>query len=389
MKKQICTKLQFFMKGLEQRLTDNEDFFKTVDIEFKSGAKTFPARMKYAGPGRLNYSFQGVSVEIAFNELGQKVAKEAENFDQMHLIFSERGTRILVDADNKDVKVKYQDAVEEEAKENNHQASAQIGNREYFIKVGQADGLLKAIGIMTEDGKIKNDMIRKYNQIDRYVELMDGMLKELGEKTGPINILDCGCGKSYLTFVLNFYLKNILKRDCYFIGLDYSKGVIETSKKIAEQLGYRNMDFYQTDIKRYLPDREIDLVISLHACDTATDEALALALRCDSRTIVAVPCCHRELLNQYSFDLLSPIIKHGIFKARLADLLTDGLRSLYLEAKGYKTSVIEYISPLETPKNLMIRAIKVKESNQKALEEFSELKKLLSVEPAVERLTEM
>ncbi|AZR74199.1 SAM-dependent methyltransferase [Anoxybacter fermentans] len=388
MKKQICNKLQFFLKGLEQRLKDNEDFFQEIIINFKSGAKIFPARLQYAGPEKLKYSFQGASKVISFTDLSQEVAKEAENFDELILTFVERGTRILVEADNKDVRIKYEDAAQKEPESSHYQTTAQVGNREYYIKVGQADELLKAIGIMTKDGKIKNDMIRKYNQIDHFVELIDGMLKELGDKDGPINILDCGCGKSYLTFVLNFYLKNILKKDCYFIGLDYSKGVIETSREIARKLGYRNMDFYQTDIKNFKPNRPIDLVISLHACDTATDEALALAIKSKAKAIVAVPCCHRELLDQYSFDLLVPIIKHGIFKTRLADLLTDGLRSLYLEAKGYKTSVVEYISPLETPKNLMIRAVKTREVNPKALKEYQRLKQFLKVNPAIERFTE-
>lgn len=388
MKKQICTKLQFFLKGMEQRLSENEDFFREITIDFKSGTKMFPARFEYAGVGQLKYSFQGVSKKVAFSELGQVVAAEAENFDEMTLTFVERGTRILMQADNRDVKVKYLDAVQEETRENLHQTTAQVGNREYYIKVGQADELLKAIDIMTSDGKIKNDMIRKYNQIDRYVELMDDMLRELGEQNQPLTILDCGCGKSYLSFVLNFYLKNILKKDCYFIGLDWSAGVIESSKKIADQLGYRNMDFYQTDIRNYTPERPLDLVISLHACDTATDQALALALRGEARAIVAVPCCHRELLSQYSFDLLQPILKHGIFKARMADILTDGMRSLFLEANGYRSSVVEYISPLETPKNLMIRAFRTKELNQKAMKEYQDLKQLLNVQPALERYRE-
>ena len=388
MKKQICTKLQFFLKGMEQRLLDNEDFFQEITIDFKSGAKVFPARFDYEGAGRLKYSFQGVTKTVFFDELGKVVAGEAENFDEMTLNFAERGTRIQVQADNRDVKVKYLDTVQEESRETIHQTTAQVGNRDYFIKVGQADELLKAIDIMTNDGKIKNDMIRKYNQIDRYVELMHDMLLELAENGQPLTILDCGCGKSYLSFVLNFYIKNILKKDCYFIGLDWSEGVIESSKKIADGLGYRNMEFIQTDIKQYMPERQLDLVISLHACDTATDMALALALRTNSRAIVAVPCCHRELLSQYSFDVLQPVIKHGIFKARLADILTDGMRSLYLEAKGYKSSVVEYISPLETPKNLMIRAMKTKDENPRAMKEYQELKVLLNASPALERFAE-
>lgn len=386
MKKQVCLKLQFFLKGLEQRLIENEDYFKEIVIEFKSGGKKFPARFDYE-KGKLKYSFQGSSRIISFSALGAEIAKEAENFESLVMFFRERGTEILIDADNRDVKVKYQDIEEEKVLESHHQSTAQVGNREYFIKVGQANELLKAINIMTSDGKIKNDMIRKYNQIDHFVELMDGMIKEIGDQDRPINILDCGCGKSYLSFVLNFYLKNILKKDCYFIGVDYSQGVIEASKKIADKLRYRNMDFYQTDIKQFKPDRPIDILISLHACDTATDEALALALKNNVKAIVAVPCCHRELLNQYKFDQLAPIIKHGIFRARLADLLTDGLRSLYLEGQGYKVSVVEYISPLETPKNLMIRAVKIKEMNQKASLEYQDLKKLLCITPALERFT--
>lgn len=387
-KKQISQKLQFLLKGLEERLVNNEDFFQTIKIDFISGKQTFLAKLEYAGPTRLRYHFQGVTKEFSFRDLSQEVTKDAEKFDCLQLLFLERGTQIRITADQRDVKIKYQDVSQEESKSFHHDnfQERQLGNRDYYIKVGQADELLKAIGIMTARGKIKNEMIRKYNQIDRYVELMVEMIKKLEEGDQQLTILDCGCGKSYLLFVLNFYLKNILKTDCYFIGLDSSPEVIATSKKIAQDLEYRNMHFYETDIKKFIPQRKIDLVISLHACDTATDEALALALKCQSRGIVAVPCCHAELLNQYSFQLLAPVLKHGVFKARLADLLTDGLRSLYLEAQGYKTSVIEYISPLETPKNLMIRAFKVGEENRQALQEYQALKGILHIKPTLEYL---
>lgn len=387
-KKQISQKLQFLLKGLEERLVNNEDFFQTIKIDFISGKQTFLAKLEYAGPKRLRYHFQGVTKELSFRDLSQKVTKDAEKFDCLQLLFLERGTQIRITADQRDVKIKYQDVSQEESKSFHHDnfQERQLGNRDYYIKVGQADELLKAIGIMTDRGKIKNEMIRKYNQIDRYVELMVEMIKKLEEGDQQLTILDCGCGKSYLLFVLNFYLKNILKKDCYFIGLDSSPEVIAASKKIAQDLEYRNMHFYETDIKKFIPQRKIDLVISLHACDTATDEALALALKCQSRGIVAVPCCHAELLQQYSFQLLAPVLKHGVFKARLADLLTDGLRSLYLEAQGYKTSVIEYISPLETPKNLMIRAFKVGDENRQALQEYQALKGILHIKPTLEYL---
>jgi hypothetical protein len=165
--------------------------------------------------------------------------------------------------------------------------------------------------------------------------------------------------------------------------LDYSEAVIHSSKKMAENLGYRNMEFHALDIKDYHPDKKIHVVISLHACDTATDMALALGIRVNSDVIIAVPCCHRELLNQYNYEPFKSITKHGVFKARLADILTDGMRSLMLEAKGYNVSVVEYISPLETPKNLMIRAIKTRDANEKAMDEYHSLMAKLNAYPAL------
>lgn len=156
-------------------------------------------------------------------------------------------------------------------------------------------------------------------------------------------------------------------------------------KKMAQALKYRNMTFYQEDIKNYIPDRDIHLVISLHACDTATDMALALGIRCNSKAIVSVPCCQKEILNQYHYEPLQPILKHGILKARMADILTDGLRALLLEAKGYRVSIVEYISPLETPKNLLLRAIKTGYGDSRAMEEYQRLKSTLGVSPSLEK----
>jgi SAM-dependent methyltransferase len=263
--------------------------------------------------------------------------------------------------------------------------ASQIKNRDYYVKVGQANDLLKEIGVLTKDGKIKNDKIRKYNQIDHFVELIDKLLKEI-EFKDSITVLDCACGKSYLSFVLNYYIKEVLKKKCYFVGIDYSETVIKASQKMADNLGYKNMDFIKEDLTNYTPNREIDLVISLHACDIATDMAIGLGIRAKSKAIVVVPCCHKELLGQYKYEALEPIIKHGVFKARFADLITDGMRTLMLEARGYDTSVVEYISPLDTPKNLMIRAIKKKEKNEKALKEYNELKSMFDVEPTLEKL---
>lgn len=391
MNKANINKLKLFLMGLENRFEENKSIFKHITINYAAGLKDFKGIANFEDD-KLNYNFNGITKVLTISELFNEMIKQVENYDSISLTYSERGEVILITADNKNVTMKTVDVEDEETPStpntsskkglNFHGNTSTILNRDYYIKAGKANSLLKEIGIMSKEGKIKNDKIRKYNQIDHYVELLEGILDDLPKNT-TINILDCGCGKSYLSFVLNYYLTEVKKRKCHFIGLDYSEGVIESSKKMAQNLGYRNMEFHAIDIKNYTPDKKIHVVISLHACDTATDMALALGIKVDSDVIIAVPCCHREMLDQYSFEPFKSILKHGVFKARMADVLTDGMRSLMLEAKGYDVSVVEYISPLETPKNLMIRAIKKREENPKAMDEYMMLLSNLNVYPAL------
>ena len=383
MNKQSIGKLNMFFMGITQRNLDNRDFFIELEVIFKSGKKEFKG-IAIEEDNKYKFNFKGKSDLYTFNELLKNISKEAENYDGLVFKYVERGTIVVIEGDNKKVNVKYLDNKEEVPKIDEFTAS-QIKNRDYYVKVGQANALLKEIGVLTKDGKIKNDKIRKYNQIDHFVELIDSILKEIKDKD-CITILDCACGKSYLSFVLNFYIKEVLKKNCYFIGIDYSDVVIEASKNMAKNLGYKNMSFIKEDLTNYTPNRDVDLVISLHACDTSTDMAIGLGIRAKSEAIVVVPCCHKELLGQYRYEAMEPILKHGVFKARFADLITDGLRTLLLEGNGYDTSVVEYISPLDTPKNLMIRAIKTKTNNDKALKEYKELKSQFGVEPTLEKL---
>lgn len=384
MNKQSLNKLTLFLTGLESRLEENREYFKKIDLIFKSGTKEFPGNVVIIGE-KLRVSYSGNSETIERNWLALRITKLSENYDSLLLTYEERGTTIFIEADDKNVKMKTKENQVEEIL-NNHNDVPQISNRDYFIKVGQADDLLREIGILAANGKIKNDMIRKYNQIDRFVELINDMLGELLKEHESITVLDCGCGKSYLTFVLNYYIKEVLKKPCHFIGLDNSSTVIEASKKIADNLGYHNMEFKVTDISNYKAQRDVHMVISLHACNTATDQAIALAVNNNVKSIVMVPCCQQEILSQYSYQPFEPIIKHGLLKARMADIITDGIRALLLEALGYKVSVVEYISPIETPKNLMIRAIKIHKPNPAMLEEYKELKKALNINPTLEKL---
>jgi len=384
MNSQNIQKLALFLTGIEQRIADNLEFFRKITADYKSGTKTYPAGITEE-KGKLLLKFGGVTETLEISWLAARLSKIAGNYDSVAITYEERGTTIFIEADNRNVKM----STRQNARENTvarHNEISLVGNRDYYIKLGQADELLKEIGILSSDGKVKNDMIRKYNQIDHFVELIQELLEELSQRNESITVLDCACGKSYLSFVLNYYIREVMKKPCYFIGLDYSDTVIEASKTMAQNLHYQNMEFKVTDIRDYHARRDINLVISLHACDTATDEAIALAVNNNVGAMVMVPCCHRELLSQLDYKPLEHVLKYGILKARISDALTDGLRGMLLEALGYKVSLLEYISPLETPKNLMIRAEKAGKQNSAALDEYRNLRDLLKVNPTLEKL---
>ncbi len=372
MKSSVINQLKVYLMMLSGRYGDGE-YFLGADISLKSGTKLFPAKVERQN-GALRLIHGGAAVPFEWSD----AAPLAEKYDSMQLIYRERGTNAVIVADERGASLRYEDsAAIPEAK------TATVGAREYFIAPPKANSLLKEIGIMSPDGKIKNDMVRKYNQIDHFVELVSEQLSRLG---GDVEVLDCACGKSYLSFALNYYLKDVLKKNCHVTGVDYSKTVIEASRRTAENLGYGNMTFVEADLTVFSPARRPDAVISLHACDTATDMAIAAGINHGARAIFAVPCCHRELLNSYSYEPFGGILHHGIFKARQADLLTDGMRCLLLEAAGYTVTAQEYISPVETPKNLLIRAFKDKSPNEKAKREYFRLKEMLGAGIKLESL---
>ena len=372
MKSNIVQKLSFYLTMLRSRYGEGE-YFIGMEISFKSGTKSFPATVKNED-GALIMKFSGTTIPFVW----EKISEIAKDYDAMTLIYKERGTDAIINADDRNVTLRYDDI-----KPIEKNTTATVGDRQYLIAPPKANALLKEIGIMGQNGKIKNDMVRKYNQIDHFVELIADYLKKLD---GKIEVLDCACGKSYLSFALNYYLRDVLKKDCHVTGVDYSDVVIEASKKSAKNLGYTNMTFVKADLTTYKPERKVDVVISLHACDIATDMAIGAAINAGAKAIFAVPCCHKELLGQYSYEPFAPLLKYGIFKARQADLLTDSIRCLLLEASGYSVSAQEYISPVETPKNLLIKAFKDGKNSKKATEEYYKLKAMLGITPKLETL---
>ena len=229
--------------------------------------------------------------------------------------------------------------------------------KQYILREGTAAPFLVDLGVMTKDGKIVASRYDKFRQINRFLEFIRDILPKL-PKDREITILDFGCGKSYLTFAMYYYLRELEGFDVNIIGLDLKEDVIRHCSELARSYGYDKLHFYQGDIAGYEGVSSVDMVVTLHACDTATDFALAKAVEWGAQVILSVPCCQHELNDQIQNKMLSPVLKYGLLKERMSALLTDGIRAELLESKGYSTQILEFIDVEHTPKNLLIRAVK-------------------------------
>lgn len=229
--------------------------------------------------------------------------------------------------------------------------------KKYILKEGIAVPFLVDLGVMTAQGKIVSARYDKFRQINRFLEFVEDILPKL-PKEREVTILDFGCGKSYLTFAMYYYLKELQGYDVNIIGLDLKTDVIEKCNKLAQSYRYDKLHFYQGDIADYEGVSAVDMVVTLHACDTATDFALAKAVEWGAKVILSVPCCQHEVNKQIQGDVLEPVLKYGILKERMSALITDGIRANLLEEQGYDTQILEFIDMEHTPKNLLIRAVK-------------------------------
>ena len=228
--------------------------------------------------------------------------------------------------------------------------------KKYILEEGIPVPFLIDLGVMTQNGNIVNAHYDKFRQINRFLEYIEDILPSL--PTGrELRILDFGCGKSYLTFAIYYYLKVLKGYPVRITGLDLKEDVILHCNELAVKCGYDKLEFLCGDIAYYDGCSQVDMVVTLHACDTATDYALAKAVGWGAKVILSVPCCQHELNKQMKNDLLSPVLHYGILKERMAALITDGLRAQILEANGYRTQILEFIDMAHTPKNLLIRAV--------------------------------
>ena len=275
----------------------------------------------------------------------------------------------------------------------NVQIQAHNRVKQYILKEGIPVPFLTDLGVMTEKGKIITSRYDKFRQINRFLEFIEDILPRLA-KDREVTILDFGCGKSYLTFAMYYYLHELKKYDIRIIGLDLKSEVIRHCNELAEKYGYEKLQFLEGDIADYEGVSAVDMVVTLHACDTATDFALAKAVEWGAQVILSVPCCQHEINEQFEAgetpEVLATVMEYGLLRERFAALVTDGLRAKYLESEGYETQVLEFIDMEHTPKNILLRAVRrgktdgaIEAESRKKLEECEAF---LNIQPTLGRL---
>ena len=254
-----------------------------------------------------------------------------------------------------------------------------------LLEEGTPVPFLVELGVMTPDGAVRKSRYGKFRQVNRFLELVDDVVPSL-RADGPLRVVDFGCGKSYLTFAIHHLLTELRGREVELVGLDLKEDVIATCRAFAERTGARGLRFERGDIAGFRAGGPVDLVVSLHACDTATDEALAQAVRWEADAVLAVPCCQKEAYGQLRNDLLAPLLRHGLAKERFAALVTDTLRAQLLELHGYRAQLVELVPLEHTAKNVLIRAARGRPAGEDARRAYEELRDSLGLEPALERL---
>ena len=258
--------------------------------------------------------------------------------------------------------------------------------KKYILEEGKPVPFLIDLGVQTEDGRTVKSRYDKFRQINRFLEFIADIMPIL-PKDRCVRIIDFGCGKSYLTFAMYYYLHELCGLDIRVTGLDLKADVIRRCSALAEKYGYRKLDFLQGDIADFEGTDSVDMVVTLHACDTATDFALYKAVKWNAAVILSVPCCQHEVNRQIRNEVLEPALKYGLIRERLSALVTDSVRAGLLEEQGYETQILEFIDMEHTPKNILIRAVKRKDE-EKRRSGVREMTEFLHVNTCLQRLLE-
>ena len=257
--------------------------------------------------------------------------------------------------------------------------------KRYLLEEGTPVPFLVELGVMTPDGAVRKSRYDKFRQVNRFLELVDDVVPSL-RRDGTLRVVDFGCGKSYLTFAIHHLLTELRGRTVDIVGLDLKEDVIAACSSLATRSGAAGLRFERGEIGGYEAGEKVDLVVSLHACDTATDDALAQAIHWQADVILAVPCCQKEAYGQIESSLLAPLLRHGLAKERFAALVTDTLRAQLLELAGYRTQLVEFVPLEHTAKNVLIRAVRGAPAGAEVRRSYEELRDSLGLAPALERL---
>ena len=347
-------------------------------------AKLRPMEQK----GELLFQLESFTKTQAFHknltveETKDELAKLLEEFRQVQVETVSEDITVLISKKGKATIKRKRKKVQAKAADLSHNRK-----KKYILEEGIVVPFLQDLGVMTQDGKIVRTKMDKFRQINRFLEFVEDILPQL-DKDRELTLLDFGCGKSYLTFAMYYYLKVLKGYNIRIIGLDLKKDVIEHCNQLRTKYGYERLNFYEGDIASYKGVESVDMVVTLHACDTATDYALAKAVKWGAKVILSVPCCQHEANRTIADETLSPVMDYGILKERFAAIATDGARAKLLESKGYQTQILEFIDKEHTPKNLLIRAVKTGKPDAKAYEEVQNMSRVLNIDLTLKKLLE-
>lgn len=346
---------------------------------------------EYIGVKVFHTNYTGESLLDKMPDWFSGLFRQAEILTEMGkatVLISKKGT---VTINNKIVRTKKPEKAPEEcAGAGLPQKESLLHNKKknYILQEGIPLPFLIDLGVMTEEGSVIKAKSDKFRQINRFLEYIEDILPYL-ERDRELTIIDFGCGKSYLTFAMYYYLKVLKGYQIQVVGLDLKADVIAECGLLSEKYGYDKLHFLVGDIASYTGSSSVDMVVTLHACDTATDHALYKAVTWGAKVILSVPCCQHELNKQITGDTLRPIFKYGIIRERMAALITDALRADLLETKGYRVQLLEFIDMEHTPKNILIRAVKLAAAAQEEQDWNRELKDCMDffgVSPCLQKL---
>lgn len=387
-------------KQIVKRAIDNESFIKIIfSRPHQKASMTWvkvvirPVLIK--DKKHTQFSYFTKTQDITKNYQGEETQKKLDEL--LNLPFQS----IYIQTINKNIQIEIER--NRKAKVHEHEVSKEPisisvihdNQKRLIIPAEIPNKYLEAVGIMTKEGKVKSDMYDKFRQINEFLRFASQVSSfrhsELFSESSSISVVDFGCGNGYLTFALAYYFREVLRKDTHIIGVDLREDLIKNLQIKAKQIQADELSFQKSRIADFTTHKNPDMVVALHACDTATDETLAKAIQWESKVIFVAPCCHHNLQTQMSGEknpsLFTPITKHDILKERLADLLTDAFRLLILQIMGYQVSIVEFISSEHTSKNLLIRAVRTDIIHTaKYKDAYIALKKYWKVIPYLEKL---